>query len=273
MTRTPAAARWERQVRARLDETKVLRKAAGLPGDLWSRRAKRFAAAVGQADREEPVLARLLAEPARTYVDVGAGTGRYAIPLARAGRTVIAVEPSAPMRAELGTQPRLSVVAKPWPEATASGDVVFAAHVLFLVPRAVAFLAAMTRSARVAGVVVLAAVHSDGFYDPLWRHFHARPRARNPTFLDAVTLLRELGVHPTFEVVPGAGGARYRDVASALADLRENLCLARSADADRELRRVATGWLVRTADGLRIPGTPAPTAIIRWAPVTRASAR
>ena len=244
----------------------ALRAEAGLPADLWSGRAKRFGAIVGRARRDEPVLARLLAERATTYVDVGAGTGRYAIPLARAGRTVVAVEPSAGMRAELGIRPRLSVVATPWPEAAVTGDVVFAAHVLFLIPRAAEFLAAMTRSARRAGFLVLAAVQSDTVYDPLWRHFHGRPRASNATFLDAVELLRELGADPTFEVVPGTGGARYRSVADALDDLRVNLCVGRGADIDRELRRIATGWLVRGRDGLRVPSTPLPVAIIRWTP-------
>lgn len=266
MTRLAAAARWERLVGARLAETMALRDAAGLDADLWSGRAKRFGALVGRARRDEPVLARLLAERATTYVDVGAGTGRYAIPLARAGRSVVAIEPSAGMRAELGRGPRLTVVATRWPDAPVTADVVFAAHVLFLIPRAAEFLAAMTRSARRAGFLVLAAVQSDAVYDPLWRHFHGRPRALNATFLDAVELLRELGARPTFEVVPGSAGPRYRSVGGALDDLRLNLCVGRGTEIDRELRRLATGWLVRGSDGLRVPGTPLPVAIIRWSP-------
>ena len=208
---TAAAARWERQVRARLEETVALRRDSGLPADpadLWSARAKRFAAAVGYARRGEPVLDRLLAEPATAYVDVGAGTGRYAVPLARSGRMVTAVEPSAGMRAVLGTRSRLTVVPSPWAEGVASGDVVFAAHVLFLIPSAAAFLEAMTRSAGHACYLVLAGIHSDAVYDPLWRHFHGRPRAVNPTFLDAVALLRELGARPDVELVTPSGGTR-----------------------------------------------------------------
>lgn len=264
MTRSPAAARWERLVRARLAETRALREQAGLSADLWSGRAKRFGALVGRARRDEPLLARLLAERATTYVDIGAGTGRYAIPLTRAGRTVVAVEPSPGMRAVLGSRQRLSVVPTPWPAAAVAGDVVFAAHVLFLIPRAAGFLAAMTRCAGRAAFLAVAAVPTDSSYDPLWRHFHGRPRAPNATFLDAVELLRDLGVQPTFEVVSGTGGARYRSVADALDDLRVNLCLGRSAGIDRELRRIASGWLVRGRDGLAVPGAPPPVAIIRW---------
>ena len=47
----------------------------------------------------DPLLRRLLrvAEPSSTAIDVGAGTGRFAIPLAAELRHVTAVDPSAAM--------------------------------------------------------------------------------------------------------------------------------------------------------------------------------
>lgn len=236
----------------------------GEAGARWSTRAHRLNSVFGRARRDEPFLARLLGERATSYIDIGAGTGRYAIPLARAGRRVIAVEPSAGMRAVLGTAPRLTVVADPWPVDAGAGDVAFAAYVLYLIPRAAPFLEAMTRSATRARYVALAGIHSDAAFDPLWRHFHGRSRATNPTFFDTVELLRELGVRPTLEMVRGSGGARYATVAEAVVDLRENLCLPPGAEIGRELRSIARGWLIHGPGGLRLPGVPPPLAVIRW---------
>ncbi len=49
----------------------------------------------------EAVTARLHARPGTRLLDVGAGTGKLTVPLLRAGAEVVAVEPTAAMRAEL----------------------------------------------------------------------------------------------------------------------------------------------------------------------------
>ncbi|GAC1700957.1 MAG: hypothetical protein NVS9B6_15260 [Candidatus Limnocylindrales bacterium] len=266
-----AAALWGEQVRARLGQTAELRRAAGLDRDLWApRRAKRYGETVGRATRADPFLARLLGAPARRHLDIGAGTGRYAVPLARAGRDVIAMEPSAGMRAVLEDgHRRITVLPAVWPTPVARVEVAFAAHVLYLVADAVPFLDAMTASATRSCFVLLAAIHSDAVLDPLWRHFHGVPRATNPTFLDAVALLTAGGQRATVEVVRGSGGTGYRTVAEAVPDLREQLALPDDPATLRDLRNLLAGWLVRRAGLLRPPGAPLPVAIIRWSPRPR----
>ena len=268
---TAAAARWADQVRGRLGETAALRREAGLDRDLWApRRAQRYSKTVGLATRGDPFLARLLAGSATRYLDVGAGTGRYAVPLARAGRRVIAVEPSGGMRALLeGAHPRITVVPKIWPTPVPRVEIAFAAHVLYLVADVIPFLDAMSDAATRSCSVLLAAVHSDAVLDPLWRHFHGAPRATNPTFLDAVTLLSEQGCRPTVEVVPGTGGRGYRTVAEAVPDLREQLALPDDPASLRDLRKLLGGWLISRGGLLRPPGAPLPVAIIRWNPRRR----
>lgn len=263
-----ATERWRDQVSGRLGETARLREAAGLDRDLWApRRARRYGQTVGHATRADPFLARLLADPAQRYLDVGAGTGRYAVPLARAGREVVAVEPSAGMRAVLdGVHPRITVVPERWPVAVPRTEIAFAAHVLYLVADVGPFLDAMTAAATRSCFALLAAIHSDALLDPLWRHFHGAPRATNPTFLDVVALLAERGQRARVEVVRGTTGTGYRTVAEALPDLREQLALPTDAATTRELRGLLAGWLVPRAGWLRPPGTPLPVAIIRWTP-------
>jgi len=68
--------------------------------------AASFDGVAGRYDAARPSYPReavdwLVPQDARTVVDVGAGTGKFTRLLQRPGRTVIAVEPSAGMRAEL----------------------------------------------------------------------------------------------------------------------------------------------------------------------------
>src|SRR5439155_13551748 len=68
-------------------------------GDAWAGRAQEYHASRGQD--WEPLLGVMepWLQPHRTAIDVGAGTGRHAAPLARRLDWVTAVEPSEAMRA------------------------------------------------------------------------------------------------------------------------------------------------------------------------------
>lgn len=243
---------------------------AGYPRELWTApRAVRYARAVPVAPRSDPLLVRLLADGARTYLDLGAGTGRYAIALARAGRDVCAVEPSQGMRAVLARasrkDPRVRIVPAGWPVAGVTADVAFASHVLFLVEDADGFLRAMTTAATRRCYLLLAALHSDAIADPLWRHFHGAPRHPSPTYLDAVAILRDQGARPRVSVLPAPRPTRYRTIAAAVTGYRENLALPGDPETDRELRQVLRSWLVREAGGFSAPAMARP-ALIDWRP-------
>lgn len=266
---SPLAARWRRQVRARLGEIARLRERAGLDGALWSgARARRYGREVGLAGRGDPLLDVLLAGSGRTFLDVGAGAGRHAVPLARRGHRVVALEPSATMREELlraagRASARIRLVDSPWParEGDVAADVAYSANVLFVVEDAPAFLAAMTRAAARCHLL-LSALHFDAVTDPLWRHFHGRTRRPSPTYLDVLALLREQGHRPEVRVVK-VRPQRQRSLAAAAAFYRESLCLPDDPATARELRRVLAEWLVRRSGGYEPPAAATP-ALISW---------
>ena len=68
------------------------------PQDFYGPVAQSFKADPHRTD--EPLLdvLRALVRPDETWIDVGAGGGRYALPIALLARRVYAVEPSAGMR-------------------------------------------------------------------------------------------------------------------------------------------------------------------------------
>src|SRR5512142_1745945 len=100
----PAAdleATWSERVRANREQAERLRESSA--GDFYAPVSSLFVADPRRTD--EPVLDVLqaLARPDSTWLDIGAGAGRYALPLALRVHQVIAVEPSAGMRRALRT--------------------------------------------------------------------------------------------------------------------------------------------------------------------------
>ena len=94
------AADWAATVRANADQVERFRAAPDGP-DFYAPVTSMFVA--DPARRDDPVVEALLAmaQPGDTWLDIGAGAGRYALPLARAVAAVIAIDPSQAMLAAL----------------------------------------------------------------------------------------------------------------------------------------------------------------------------
>ena len=272
-----AAARWRELVRGRLAEIERLTPGAGsLDGPFFDRRAKRYDAAVSTADpSSDPLLRRLLrvAEPSSTAIDVGAGTGRFAIPLAAQLRHVTAVDPSAAMLERLtrGAQERgvgnMTTIRSTWAEADAEvADIAFSSFVLTLVPDAVPFVRKLEARARRHVFLYLGAYSGDAVLDPLWRHFHGTPRAPGPTYLDALALLRDLGIEPEVKVVELPNRKRFATVEEAVDHYRDGLLLTELPGVDEDLAALLGMWLMGRRGAFRSPLRTIPAAIIRWTP-------
>jgi SAM-dependent methyltransferase len=274
-----AADRWRRLVTERLAEMERLSGAAGPHSSgFWDRRADRYAASVklGDGDRDrDPLLRRLrrLADASSSVIDVGAGTGRYALALAPQVGHVTAVDPSTAMLAILEREAgRLGVgnvttVTATWEEAeTQPADIVLSSFVLPLVPDARPFLAKLDAAARHRVVLYLGAFGADAVLDPLWRHFHGTRRAPGATFLDAVAVLRELGIDPHVKVVEVANPRRFATIDEAVDFYLEALVVGDTPDARNELAGLLGSWLVGRRGALRSPMRTVPAAIVEWTP-------
>lgn len=272
-----AAARWQRLVSDRLQEMERLAPGLGSAGGAyWDRHAGAYAAAMRctEADRD-PFLRRLrrLTQPSSTVVDVGAGTGRFTLPLAASVRRITAVDPSAAMLAilrrnagEMGVT-NLTTFLGTWQAAPCGpADLVFSSMVLTLVPDARAFLIKLDGAARRHVLLYLGAYSADAVLDPLWRHFHDAPRAPGATYLDALAVLRELGAAPGVKVVELANRRRFATLDDAVSHYRGELLLADTPDITSELARLLSSWLLGRSGTLRSPLRSMPAAIIQWQP-------
>jgi len=276
----PAAKRWAALVRGRRSEIQRLAPERGAGGvGYWDQRAQRLAPRLSGTTEGDPFLARLRRLTGRrtTVLDVGAGPGRFTLAIAPHVERVVAVDPSAAMldivRAEadrLGLA-NVAVVEGRWEAAdVARADVAFASYVLPVVEDAPAFVAKLDASARRHVLLYLGAFTNDAIVDPLWRHFHGTPRRPGPTWLDAVAVLREMGIDPTVEVVEVRSRARFDTLAEAVDDQLDYLALEDTPDNRGELAELLAMWLVRAGGGFRLPIATLPAAVIRWVPRTAA---
>ena len=104
MTTATAAeleAAWAERVRANRDQVERVREVPDR--DFYAPVSSLFVADPRRTGEEALDALLALAEPGDRWLDIGAGAGRYALPLALASREVIAVEPSASMRNALRT--------------------------------------------------------------------------------------------------------------------------------------------------------------------------
>lgn len=271
-----AATRWQRLVQTRLAEMEQLDPGRGAVGaDYWNMRgrARRYGAAMATVTGD-PLLVRLRGATNRrsTMLDVGAGTGRFALALAPRVDQVVAVDAS---RAMLGVLRRTArqreitnvrCVEAPWQEAVVEpADVVVCSYVLPLIAEAEPFLAKIDTACRDRAFVMMNAMSADAVVDHFWRHFHGRSRKPAPTYLDAAAILADLGAEPLVEVIEAPTRVRHADLRAAVRSYRETLVLPDTAAVRAELASLLSGWLVDDAGVLRPPLKTYPTAIISWA--------
>src|SRR5262249_48981557 len=130
---------WKQRVAAHREQSHKIRSALGVTGqDRWEPFSSFFKADPRRTDDVE--IHRLAHEvtSTTTLLDVGAGAGRFALPLALRCQQVTAVEPSPSMgatlrhlAAEAGIE-NVTLVARPWEEAEAQpAGVVLSAHVIY----------------------------------------------------------------------------------------------------------------------------------------------
>jgi SAM-dependent methyltransferase len=273
----PAAdleAAWSARVRANREQAERLRETTS--GDFYAPVSSLFVADPRRTD--EPVLDVLqaLAHPEETWLDIGAGAGRYALPLALRVRQVTAVEPSAGMRRALRTGidehgiTNLRVVPGTWPDALdelgplPAADVALIAHVGYDIEPIGPFLDAMERAAGERCVAVLTDRSPGAVADPFWPLVHGEARVALPALPDLLELLAAR--RRRTEVVRVERMTRSFDSVEALtAFLRRQLFIAEGSEKDVTFRAVMPDLIVRRDAGWTLAAGPAGSVgVVTW---------
>jgi SAM-dependent methyltransferase len=215
------AARWRQTVARRTAEGD-----GGHPGehrrsDYWDRRAPSYARMTRKRHDEFLRVVEPYISPRKTLIDVGAGSGRHAVPLAELMEWVTAVEPSEGMRAQIPHRDNMTVVASTWQDAeVAPADIAICCHVLYGIEEPVPFIAKLQASARERVFIMLRQGPVPHPATQLRIRMLGKPNLPVPQFSDLFMLLVQMGVAPEVTFVRYPIVNRYTDMDEALADSR-----------------------------------------------------
>jgi SAM-dependent methyltransferase len=260
---------WASRVRANREQVDRFREAT--PGDFYAPIAGMFRADPRRHD--EPTLERLraLVQPEDVVLDIGAGGGRYTLPLALECREVIAIEPSAGMRQVLATGMaehrihNIQVLDGRWPEAAPglAGDVALISHLGYDVEDIGPFLDAMESAARRSCVAVLLSQPPPREADRFWPKVHGVERAALPSLPEFLSVL--LARDRLFEVqLVDRPPQAYTDPEQALTWLRQQLWTAPGSEKDRRLAEAAHARLEERNGRYALAWEPVAVGIVTW---------
>ncbi|MCS7295667.1 MAG: methyltransferase domain-containing protein [Chloroflexota bacterium] len=265
-------ARWQAAIRANREQVERVRQGPER-SDFYAPVATAFA---GDPNRTgDPVLEQLrqLVRPGETVLDIGAGGGRYALPLAKLASEVIAVEPSQAMRRVLGEAMErhgvrnIRVVASAWPmEDAPQADVALASHVGYDIEPIAAFLDAMEAAARRLCIAVFAATAPSDQASPLWEAVYGEPRARLPALPEFLTL--QLARGRLFEVrLATLPRPTYPDFERALEAARFRTWVTPGSEGEQRLAAALRARLrPAPGGGLESADPPLTVGVVSWAP-------
>jgi SAM-dependent methyltransferase len=192
----------------------------------------------GNDNHDEKTQARLAAmniPDGSRVLDIGAGPGTYAVPLAARGCAVTVIEPSPVMRELLGFRiakeniQNIAVIPKRWEDVKISElgepfDVVIASYSLTMMDIGEA-LEKMQSCCK-------GTVHLFWFLTPpawvqvnkdLWPYLHGGTFPGEPTAEWLWQVLYEMGIYANIQVEPSFPPARYKNVDEAVEEFRQRL--------------------------------------------------
>ncbi len=240
-------AAWAERVQANREQAERLREST--TDDHYAPISGLFVADPRRTDEPALEMLRAMTAPDESWLDIGAGAGRYALPLALRVREVIAVEPSPGMRRALQAGidehglSNVRVIGGTWPEALdqlaplPAADVSLIAHVGYDIEQIGPFLAGMEAATRDRCVAIQTDRSPASVADLFWPLVHGEERVPLPALPDLLGLLHARGCET--EVVRVDRSPRSFETVDALAAfLRRQLFITEGSDKDLHFRSV-----------------------------------
>ena len=242
---------------------------------------------IGIADptrTDDPVLAALLAlvRSGERWLDVGAGAGRFALPIARvldpSGGSVVALDPSRAMLeglreiAEDYAIENVRTVEAGWPPADArslsefEADIALIAHVAYDIDPIGPFIDGLEAAAARTCVAVLMEGAPAGAASPFWPPVHGEERIPLPALPELVELLEARGRRPSVERIEIE--PRWFETREALAGFaRRQLWIDPAGPKEVRFQAALDELAIEGSGGWTIKGRgPGPVGVVTWSP-------
>jgi hypothetical protein len=268
---------WAERVRANRDQVESIREVPD--HDFYAPVSSLFVADPRRTGEEALDELVAIARPTDRWLDIGAGAGRYALPLALHVAEVIAIEPSASMRNALRTGKaehgldNVRIVAGTWPailpelDEPPVAEVALAAHVGYDIEQIGPFLDGMEEAAGRLCVAMLTDRSPASVADPFWPVVHGMERVPLPALPELAELLRARG--RPIETVRVERAPRTFDSFDGLATfLRRQLWITEHGEKERRFRStLAEMARERDDDGWTLATPPVgAVGILTWTP-------
>jgi SAM-dependent methyltransferase len=244
--------------------------------DVWRTRAKSFSADVKRRwaapdSSRKFITAQLQANPDWTALDIGGGTGAWAILMAQSARRVTVVEPSPAMidvmrqnLAEAAVN-NVEIVQQKWPDATvAQHDLTLCSHAMYGFTDFALFVRSLEAVTRHRCVLILRAPVPEDLLSIAATHIWGHPYD-SPDFQVAYNALMQMGIFAN--VIMEDTGLwdpwSSPSMEEAFAEAKRKLCLVDNTEHDAYLHKLLEQNLV-CIDGRYVWPRGIRSALVYW---------
>jgi len=245
VTADDPTATWAARVLANREQSERVRETPS-DDDFYAPVSTFFVADPRRTDDPTCEVLRSIVRPGETWLDIGAGAGRFALPIALLAGEVVAVEPSPAMLGALreGMTAHAIVNVRPvearWPPddpalaASVRADVALIAHLGYDVTELGPFLDAMEAAARRLCVAVLSERAPSWRAGPFWPVVHGEPRQPLPGLPLFLDIVRVRGHVPAVIYVERPSRS-FRSREDLVRWLQNQLFVSEGSERDRRL--------------------------------------
>ena len=231
---------------------------AGKP-EFWDWRVDWFEELVQQSDRAGMIMSRIETKEDYTVLDIGAGPGTTAIPLAKIAKGVTVVEPSNGMLARLkenASKHNLTNIAylnKKWEDVEigtdieAGGhDIVIASHSLVIKNIKDALVKINEAVKRSVYIFIVAGRRNEKEDSSLWSLFNREKHGLRPDYIYLYNILYQLGIYANVEIIDANHNMQFPDLDAAVRHYKTWMNV--SGDDEEKLRTHLSENLVKEND-------------------------
>ncbi|MCW3128846.1 hypothetical protein DRN85_07435 [Methanosarcinales archaeon] len=228
---------------------------AGKP-EFWDEQVDWFEELVQQSDRAGMIMSRIKIEPSYRVLDIGAGPGTTAIPLAKIVKSVTVVEPSSGMLARLKENAskhnlaNITYLPKKWEEVEIGKDidmeehdVVIASHSLVMKDIKDALEKINDAAKRNVYIFIVAGRRNEKEDSSLWSLFNREKHGNRPDYIYLYNILYQLGIYANVEIIDANHNMRFPDLDAAVQHYKTWMNV--SGDDEKKLRLYLSENLVK----------------------------
>lgn len=228
------------------------------------------------------LVGKILEHQPESVLDIGGGTGVFSIPVARAVKKVVVVDPSEGMLEILKVKAKkegidnIVYVIKRWQEISKKEalqlnggepyDAVLTSHSIYYIGDLHRSLLKMNDTAK--GFVYLltgfSAYMRDKAYGKLYLALHKKPPPPGPDYSYLYMILREIGIHPNIEMIEARVKKPIKDVQEVLERWKKYLNTEELAKEQEDAIREYLSAKVKEEDGQLFHCYNYKNALISW---------